>query len=250
MASKKRSLGKHLQNGTDDLASIPKPVSEEHNYDQRIQGNEIQWWNQTGEQSILFFYIVDPRNIEQVSTIFRQAQESHCELACIFVHQWTDGEGNWDVFGLRQQRGLIHWNRFWGKRSLENDQGPFLRDDIYSLFSTGQDFPKPGRKKWAQLLETSANETIAQLGILADEHQCTQQLSNSIVQWRNPHDKIEALFFIHKNFPALTDYIHVYTQIHLSRCPVTFLFQKAEPGIYDIFRLSARSYLEHQNQAK
>jgi len=35
------------------------------------------------------------------------------------------------------------------------------------------------------------------------------------------------------------------------QCPVTFVFvERDEPGVYDAFRLSAVSYLEHHNQVR
>jgi len=198
---KAKSLGEKLQKGLPDLVEELKPVAEENNYSQKVQDNEIHWYNKDGKVDTIFFYISDPRNLELISDAFQKTKDSACDFSSVFVHQWTDGQGNWDVFGLHPQRGLVHWNRFWGQRSLENDTGPFLREDTF-------------------------------------------------IQWVNTKRKIEVMFFIYQGFPGLDDYIQIYKHIANNVCPVTFLIQKGGPKIFDIFRLSARSYLEHHNQLK
>jgi len=170
---KKRSLGKRLQKGVSDLAVVLQPVSEEHKYIQKITDNEIQWVNRDGRIKILFFYIPDPRNHASVSRIYRRTKDVKCSLSCIFVHQWMAGFGNWDVFTLHPQTGLRHWNRFWGQRYLLNDAGPHLRDDTYSLFKCGQDYPLISQRKWAKMLAPSKEKTIHHLGLSAAEHSCS-----------------------------------------------------------------------------
>ena len=247
---KKRSLGKILQTGISDLAQTLRPVSEENDYSQQISGHEIQWINHDNKAEILFFYISDPRDLEIVSRLFQRTKNEQCVLSCIFVHQWTDGEGNWDVFGLHPQRGLVHWNRFWGNRWVSSDSGPALRDDIYNLFASDREFPPQSRKSWARMLEESIEKTKHQLSILAREHDCHQDDRNNAILWKNKRGRSEAMFSVYQNFPGIDDYIKIYDQIKLYKVPLTFLFQKAQPGIFDIFRFSTRSYIEHNNQAK
>ncbi|MCJ7681185.1 MAG: hypothetical protein MUP70_10705 [Candidatus Aminicenantes bacterium] len=247
---KKRSLSKRLQKGIPDLAYVLRPVGEEHSYSQHVINNEIHWCNKDGRVEIVFFYIAAPCDLDVVYRVFQRTKDTRCEFSCLFVHQWTAGEGNWDVFGLHPQRGLVHWNRFWGNRFVIDDKGVVLRDDIYRLFECGQDFPALSRKRWAVMLGESREKTVTQLSIVAGEHNCIQTQRDDVVQWYNENGRMEAMFFVFQNFPNLDDYIAIYNQIKINRCPVTFLFQKVQPGMFDIFRLSARSYIEHHNQAK
>jgi hypothetical protein len=244
----KRSL--RLQRGISELAIVLQPISEENNFIQQIVDNEIQWSKKDGKVDIIFFYIPDPRDLEMVCTAFKRTRDTRCDFSCIFVHQWTDGEGNWDVFGLHPQRGLVHWNRFWGNRWLVNDTGPFLKTDFYTLFSCSKEFPKLSRKKWANLLIESEGKIKDQLGLLAENYGCLQEQIDNMVRWRNSSGQIEVLFSIYQNFPSLDDYIRHYDQIKIEKYPVTFFFQKAQSEIFDIFRFSSRSYIEHHNQIK
>jgi hypothetical protein len=182
---KKRSLGKRLQKGIPDLAAILQPVGEENNYVQQIDRNEIQWYNKDGRIELLFFYISNPREIETVRNVFQRTKDTGCDFACIFVHQWTDGEGNWDVFGLHPQRGLVHWNRFWSKRWLEHDSGPFLKDNFFSLFACHREFPLFSRKRWAKFLNESVERMTQQLSVLAEEYSCAQDQKDDFTRWQN-----------------------------------------------------------------
>ena len=247
---KKRSLGKRLQKGIQDLAYVLKPIAEKNNYSQQILDNEILWLNRDDKIEVLFFYIFDPRNFEMVAKVYHRVKETQCELACIFVHQWKDGEGNWDVFGLHPQRGLVHWNRFWGNRWLTNDTGPFFREDIYTLFACGQDFPALSSKKWLKLLNESGEKTKNQISLLASDHGCSQDKIDNMVRWKNSDGQIEVIFSFYQGFPSLDDYIRIFDQIKVDKCPVTFLFQRAHPDVFDIFRFTARSFMEHHNQVK
>lgn len=247
---KKRSLGKRLQKGVSYLAEVLYPVGQENLYTQHIADDEIQWHDADGRTKVLFFYIADPRNLNDVTKSFQRTRDTQCDFSCIFVHQWTDGEGNWDVFGLHPQRGLVHWNRFWGNRWLAHDPGPYLKDQFYSLFACGQEFPLLSRRKWAKLMNESLSEAQSQLAILAGQRECVQDQNDNILRWRNHSGETEVLFSLYQDFPDLNDYLRLYKQIEKDNSPVAFLFQRAQPQIYDIFRFSKRSYMEHNNQLK
>jgi hypothetical protein len=90
-----------------------------------------------------------------------------------------------------------------------------------------------------------------QLSVLASKHSCKQTIEGKIVKWTNSDGKLEVTFFILPEPADIGAVIQIYEQIHRSGCPVSFVFVECDrPGLYDIFRLSARSYLEHHNQAK
>jgi hypothetical protein len=72
-----------------------------------------------------------------------------------------------------------------------------------------------------------------------------------MILWTGSKNKLEAAFFVLAEPASIEAVIGIYEYIRRSGCPVSFVFVECErPGLYDIFRLSARSYLEHHNQAK
>ena len=100
------------------------------------------------------------------------------------------------------------------------------------------------------LVEGSEEKVTDHLSMLAGERACFQNRSGDKVRWQNTDGHTEAMFFIFRNFPSMNDYISIYHQIKSVKCPVTFLFQRAQPGVFDIFRFSARSFIEHHNQLR
>ena len=133
---------------------------------------------------------------------------------------------------------------------MANDTGPFLNENINNLFACGQEFPLISRRKWLKLLLDSVDKAKNQLDILANDYDFSQTTENEMVRWQNSNKQTEALFYFTQNFPSLDDYIRIYDQIKIEKCPITFLFQRAHPEVFDIFKFSARSYMEHHNQVK
>jgi hypothetical protein len=87
---------------------------------------------------------------------------------------------------------------------------------------------------------------------LAAERSCVQVVEDSVVRWLNRDDgRVEAQFLTLTNLGNIDAIVGLYDQIRDTVCPVTFVFVRSGcRGLYDIFRLSARSYLEHHNQVK
>jgi hypothetical protein len=94
-------------------------------------------------------------------------------------------------------------------------------------------------------------ESFEQLNGLADSLGCSQEAEGGTVCWKSFDDKLEAMFFVKPDPADLNAFIAIYQKIRETECPISFVFVESEkPGCYDIFRLSALSYLEHHNQAK
>jgi len=199
---------------------------------------------------LMFCVIPDPRDLDRVLDTYVQVKECQSRLTAVFVHQWTDGENNWDAFVITPRRAMQHADRIGGSKTVQ-ERGPQLREDIYTLFACDSEFPEPGCAGWAELLAGSVEGVHNQLSVLAAQHDCEQTVVGEMVRWTSSDGKVEAAFFILPEPADIEAMIHIYEQIPLSRCPVSFVFVECDrPGLYDIFRLSARSYLEHHNQAK
>jgi hypothetical protein len=145
---------------------------------------------------------------------------------------------------------MQHGDRICGT-DVVTERGPELRRDIYTLFACDEEFPEPGCAEWAELLDGPVEGVIDQLDALATQHGCAQTVGDHMAQWANPEGQLKAQFFILPDPGQIDAYIAIYQQIRDSRCPVSFVFVKGDEfRVVDIFRLSARSYLEHHNQAK
>jgi len=126
---------------------------------------------------------------------------------------------------------------------------------MYTLFACDREFPAPGRAAWAELLAGPVEAVFARLNALAAQHGCTQSSEADTARWSDRWSdrdgQTQAMFVVPPDPADLDRFVRVYEQIRETRCPVSFVFVKTDtPQVYDIFRLSARSYLEHHNQAK
>lgn len=249
-AQNKQAIGQALPQGIDALARILHPSAEEFGFIQKVRDTSVLWMTQEGETALMFCIIPDPRDLDRVLDTYVQVKQHQPNLTGIFVHQWTDGENNWDVFVITPRRAIQHADRIEGSTTVQ-ERGPQLREDIYTLFSCDREFPEPGCAEWAKLLAGPIEGVYDQLNALAAQYDCEQTAEDGMVLWTGSNDKLEAAFFILAEPSYIEAVIGIYEYICQSGCPVSFVFVECErPGLYDIFRLSARSYLEHHNQAK
>jgi len=246
-----KTIGKALQGDIDDVPMQLLTLATQFNFTQEVIEGIVRWYTKDDVLRIQFFVIPDPRDLDAVLRVYAETKENECLITYIFVHQWTDGEGNWDLFMIHPGRRMEHRSRLWGDRNNVNERGPALRKDIYTLFQCGSEFPEPGSRGWVKLLEGPQEKVDRQLEVFARERDCRQEADGNIVRWLNQEGQTEALFFLLPDPSDIDAFVTIYKEIKEHLCPVSFVFLKCEePGLYDIFRLSGRSYLEHHNQAK
>ncbi|MBN1506656.1 MAG: hypothetical protein JW955_07410 [Sedimentisphaerales bacterium] len=246
----KKRIGAALPQGIEKLAGVLQAGADAFEMVQEVEGKYIHWRDQEGMLTIVFCAVPDPRDLDAVLDVYVYTREHSPALTAVFVHQWTDGEGNWDAFAIAPRRAMVHCDRICGTETVQ-ECGPQLREDIYNLFACDREFPEPGQAEWAELLDGPVDPVINQLDSLAAGHACVQTVSDSLVQWANGDGQIEAQFFILPEPGEIDALVRMYQQIRESHCPVSFVFVKRDEfRVYDIFRLSARSYLEHHNQAR
>jgi hypothetical protein len=246
----KQSIGRALPQGIDTLAQVLQASAEAFGLTQQVQGTSVRWVTQEGKIALMFCIVPDPRELGRVLDTYVQVKECQPRLTALFVHQWTDGENNWDAFVITPQRSMQHADRIEGSTTVQ-ERGPQIREDIYTLFSCDREFPEPGCAEWAELLAGPIEGVYDQFNTLAARYDCEQTAEDGMILWTDSNKKPEAAFFILAEPADIEAVIGIYEYIRQSQCPVSFVFVECErPGLYDIFRLSARSYLEHHNQAK
>ncbi len=246
----KERIGRALPNGVDELAGILQTGADMFELTQELESGYIHWKNPEGKLVLVFCVVPDPRDLDVVLDAYVHAGQRHPALMAVFVHQWTDGEGNWDAFVITPKRAMQHADRIGGSDTIQ-ERGPALREDLYTLFACDRRFPEPGADGWAEILTGPVEGITDQLGRLAARYGCTQIVGDDVAQWADSEGRLGVQFFILPAPEEIDAHIGIYRQIRESQCPISFVFVKCdEPRKYDIFRLSARSYLEHHNQVK
>jgi len=246
----KKRIGCALPQGLGALAEVLRRGADRFELTQEVTGNVVHWNRADGRVALAFSIVSDPRDLDAVLDVYQHAKTIQPALVAVFVHQWTDGEGNWDVFAIGPGRVMQHCDRICGTDTVQ-ERGPALREDVYRLFACDREFPEPGRAEWAALLSGPIEGVIDQLGVLAARHGCVQTARDHLVQWANSQGQAEAQFFILPDPGQIDACIGMYERIRATGCPVSFVFVARDAfQVYDIFRLSARSYLEHHNQAR
>jgi len=246
----KERIGQALPQGLNALGGVLQTGADRFEFAQEVTGQAVHWKRADGRVALAFCIVPDPRDLEAVLAVYRHAKEIQWALVGVFVHQWTDGEGNWDAFAIGPGRVMQHCDRIWGSETVR-ERGPELREDIYTVFACNRPFPKPGRAEWAALLAGPVAEVIDRLGVLATEHDCTQAVDEGAVVWIDGDGRTQVQFFLLPSPGDIDAHIAIYERIRATGCPVSFVFVECDEfRVYDIFRLSARSYLEHHNQAR
>lgn len=239
-----------LKQGIEKVPAHLEQLAAAQGFVQKAEPGEIRWLTGEGELRALFYAVIDPRDLAFVAQAYKRTRETGCPFTWILVHQWCDGGGNWDIFTIRPENRMEHRGRVWGGREVP-DRKPHLRDDVYRLFETDSPFPPPGGDGWAKLLGGPRAALAGRLDELAAARRCAQTDDGRSIFWRGKDGALEAMFELIPDPSDLDAFIRVYDRIAAFLCPVTFLFVERAPSkLYDIFRLSGRSYLEHHNEAE
>jgi hypothetical protein len=150
-AQNKQVIGRALPKGIDALAQVLRAGAEGFGFTQQVHDTSVRWLMQDGKTALMFCIVPDPRDLSRVLDAYVQVKECRPKLAAVFVHQWTDGENNWDAFVVTPQRAMQHADRIEGSKTVQ-ERGPQLREDIHTLFTCEREFPEPGCAEWAELL--------------------------------------------------------------------------------------------------
>lgn len=240
-----QAIANALPQDIEAFAQVMQQGANRFDLEQEIEGHFIRWFTHTDDFVIMYCLIPDSRNLDHILDAYVQTKQRGSPLTVILVHQWTDGEGTWDIFLISPRTAMHHVHRLVNGHEVQ-EQGPVLRQDIYTLFTDDGEFTIPDKATW---LCGPVDEAVAQLERLANTRDCHQETHDYHVQWKNPKGTLEAQFFFMSGPEDIEPFIAIYQYLKEVPCPVSFVFVPIEEsGICDIFRLSARSYLEHHHR--
>lgn len=123
------------------------------------------------------------------------------------------------------------------------------------LFRMFYPIDKNLERRWGRIFDSEFKDVCAFFQEAADKHNYEQKnLGKQIILWRDKEDStVEALFYFVREASDLNQVQNVFKRIQKHRPAVTYaiVHQKKEgEGVYDIFRLSRFSYLEHCNRVR
>jgi len=258
----KQRIGAALPGGTDALAAVLQASADDFGLVQQIDDSFIRWVIPEGAVALMFCVVPDPRDLDRILEVYEAVRQREVRLTAVFVNQRTDGPHEWDVFVINAQCAMRHADRISGVGeatsdltsepvSEPHDPDATIRKDIYSLFDGDQEFPLPGNAAWARLLAGPTETVHELLAALAAACDCVQVIDDGAVCWNDTDGAPQAMFFLLPDRSDLDTFIGIYRWLRETGCRVAFVFLDGDrAGLYDIFRLSARSYLKHHNQAK
>jgi hypothetical protein len=84
---------------------------------QSVVDGAVAWLGEGNRQLVLFFRILNPRDLEALRKVYEVIAANEAPLAYTFVHQIPDGEGTWDIFHMSKLTYLAHCNRVSGPGS-------------------------------------------------------------------------------------------------------------------------------------
>jgi hypothetical protein len=118
------------------------------------------------------------------------------------------------------------------------------------MFST-KELKGSKKKKWGRIFSLPFPRIAEALAPLAERHGLRQEARADHILWLGKSKKPAAMFCFITDPSDLAQVKRVYNRISRFSPRVTFaiVHQKADgSGVYDIFRFSERSYLEHHNR--
>ena len=117
-----------------------------------------------------------------------------------------------------------------------------IRQDLNGMFSS---LSQQENREWAEAFSADA---AMKFGEVSKQYNCTQQTEEGSVLWLGEDDKLEVMFLVIPDPEDLNSFRKIYELIGIKKCPLTYVVVPVGKGVYDIFRLSLASYMEHCNR--
>jgi hypothetical protein len=212
-------------------------------------GDAIAWLDETGRAEALFCFVPQAGNLEQVRAAYRLIGETGAPVTYAFVRQpGTDmGEFSVDIFRLSAVSYLEHCNHFAGYAGEPSD-APLPRSDLFAIFDG---MTREDERAWRPALGGPPGRTVELLAAMAGRYGCTGEAEGELVLWRDEAGALQAAFAYLPDPSDLAAVTEVHDAAARTGSPLTFALvhqAKDGEGNYDIFRLSTRSYMEHNNR--
>jgi hypothetical protein len=125
-----------------------------------------------------------------------------------------------------------------------------MREDIGRIFS---DYRQSFKLKWGRIIHAGFEKIVPELEAESMNYRCIQKVENSSIIWYDKDNKIQAMFCFPQNAKDFESIFMIFKEIRNKNSPLTFIFIHQESdgtGNYDIFRISEKSYLEHNNRVR
>lgn len=126
------------------------------------------------------------------------------------------------------------------------------RLDLFAMFYP---LERKYERRWAKTFHSSfetISEKFKKLSVEKSYHQ--EEIDNHLILWRDPEDSsVECMFYFIKDITNFADPYQLFRYIDKYKAFLTYAVvnqKKDGEGVYDIFRFSKFSYLEHCNRVR
>jgi hypothetical protein len=125
-----------------------------------------------------------------------------------------------------------------------------MKFDIYLMFS---DYSQSFKLKWGRIINAGFDKIVPELEAESKKYSCNQIVEKEFITWYDKSSQIQAMFCFPLNAKDFDAILATFNTIKQYNSPVSFIFIHQESdgeGNYDIFRISERSCLEHNNRVR
>ena len=125
-----------------------------------------------------------------------------------------------------------------------------MRNDIYVMFS---DYRQSFKLRWGRIFHSGKESIFDELESESKKYNCIQKKEEDFIIWIDADMNIQAMFYFPENSKDFNSIYKVFNKVRKNAAPITFIVihQVSDgDGDYDIFRISEKSYLEHNNRVR
>ena len=107
----KLKWGRIINAGLDKIRLELEGQSRKYHCVQKATTDSIIWYDKNNVIQAMFCFPPDARDFNSIFKIFDTIKKNKAPITFIFIHQVSDGEGNYDIFGISEKSYLEHLNR-------------------------------------------------------------------------------------------------------------------------------------------
>jgi len=78
---------------------------------QKATTDSVIWYDKNNVIQAMFCFPSDAKDFDSIFKIFGTIKKNKAPITFIFIHQVSDGKGNYDIFGISEKSYLEHVNR-------------------------------------------------------------------------------------------------------------------------------------------
>ena len=107
----KLKWGRIINAGFNKIIPEFEVQSKKYNCMQRVSKDSIIWYDKNDDIQAMFCFPLNAKDFDLILKAFNTIKKNRSPITFIFIHQESDGEGNYDIFRISEKSYLEHLNR-------------------------------------------------------------------------------------------------------------------------------------------